>query len=87
MTKIYKYKLNSQSTTLDLPHDAMILDANMQDGHPCIWVMFNEANENIIQKRKFLIFPTGHSFEEDTVVYVASIHDTPFVWHVFEDMP
>lgn len=81
MKTIYKYPVSS-SFELLLPEDAEILTVQLQDGEAQMWVLFDPYEPTY--PRKFEVFGTGWTIEEDELRYVATFQKGKFVWHVFE---
>lgn len=81
MKQIWKFRLN---TTIQMPMDAQILTVQKQDGEPTIWAMVNTENE--LETRNFTIIGTGNSFDDKDIKYIGTFQDSPFVWHLFENV-
>jgi hypothetical protein len=80
--QIWKYKVEN---VIEMPLDAEILDVQLQNGqmfNACIWAKVNPENE--LEKRKFVVIGTGHSFDDTNHKYIGTYQDGPFVWHLFE---
>jgi hypothetical protein len=67
-----------------MPMDAQILTVQKQDGEPTIWAMVNTENE--LETRNFTIVGTGNSFDDKDMKYIGTFQDSPFVWHLFENV-
>lgn len=85
---IYKYPLplTGVPSSLDLPVGSRVLTAQMQGGNLFIWAEVDP--EAPIESRFFRIFATGlhHGVDFSRYLYLATIQDGPFVWHVYEMM-
>jgi hypothetical protein len=81
MKTIYKYTLDSQDCTLNLPKGAEILTVQLQNGIPTLWALVN--NMTVTEKRHICIVGTGWDVE-DNMKYITTYMDGYFVWHVFE---
>jgi len=81
MKQIWKFRLN---TTIQMPMDAQILTVQKQDGEPTIWAMVNTENE--LETRNFTMVGTGNSFDDKDMKYIGTFQDSPFVWHLFENV-
>ena len=82
--QIWKYKVEN---IIEMPKGAEILSVQIQNGqmfNACIWVKVNPENE--LEKRKFVVIGTGHSFDDTNMKYIGTYQDGPFVWHLFEDV-
>lgn len=80
--KIFKYKFTTDP--IELATDAVILSANMQYNGLFIWVKFYEDSPT--RPRRFLMFGTGQDFDDSELVYISTVMDGAFVWHIFEDL-
>ena len=84
MKQIWKYKVEN---VIEMPKGAEILSVQIQNGemfNACIWAKVNSENE--LEKRKFVIIGTGHSFDDTNMKYIGTYQDGPFVWHLFENI-
>ena len=82
--KVWKYKIENSDCTITMPEEARILSLQIQEGHPCIWVLVNPNNPKT--KRRFITHVTG-SFADIILaidVFIGTYQDGPFVGHVFE---
>lgn len=79
--RIYKYKLKDSPFTL--PVDSIVRHVGMQNGEIHLWI---EIDQSIVacENRRFFYIGTGHSIPEGAF-YHGTVHDAPFVWHVFEE--
>ena len=85
MQKIYKYDIPvTDDFTIDLPTPNKILDVQVQNGSPVMWVLHNTAD--LIVPNKFCIIGTGNPIDRnmDNFKHVGSFQNDPFVWHVFK---
>lgn len=86
MNTIYKYPLAVlDEQEVSMPGSAVVLCVQIQAGHgPCLWARVN--TEFSLEKRTFLIVGTGNPFPESKrpPVYIGTVQQGPFVWHVFE---
>ncbi len=81
MKTIYKYTLDSQDCTLNLPKGAEILTIKLQNNVPTLWALVNPMT--VTEERHICIVGTGWQVE-DTMKYITTYMDGYFVWHVFE---
>jgi len=79
---IFKYPLPTSKTKVSMPHSATILSVQLQHGIPCIWAMVDVDND--LEDREFWIFGTGHVLPDNPGIYIGTILDGSFVWHIFE---
>ena len=81
MKTVYKYELRSQDSSISLPEEAEILTVQLQNGIPTLWALVDPENE--LETRFISIVGTGWEVAE-TVKYICTYMDGPFVWHAFE---
>jgi hypothetical protein len=82
MKTIFKYALDSQDCTLQLPKGAEILTVGLKNGSPSLWALVN-PNTSELEERHICIVGTEWQVE-DTMKYITTYMDGYFVWHVFE---
>ena len=85
MTQIFKYVLMSTKnvSSVAIPKGGKVLTTAMQDGLVCIWVEVDQHAPT--ELRTFKIYGTGHEMlDSEHQVYVGTIFDNPYVWHVYE---
>ena len=82
MKTIYKYTLDSQDCTLQLPKGSEILTIQLQNQIPTLWALVN-PNTSESEERHICIIGTGWQVK-DTMKYITTYMDGYFVWHVFE---
>ena len=85
MHTIYKYKLEPNFGTLEMPQGAQVLTVQMQGGTPCLWARVD--TERALERRSFDVYGTGHEVPDDPrLVYVSTFQmdNGALVWHVFE---
>lgn len=81
MITVYKYKIHTvESQVIDMPAGARILTAADQAGMFCLWALV-DTNKGIVSRRIY-IKGTGHVVPELSE-YVATIHQSGFVRHIF----
>lgn len=68
---------------IEMPAEAAILRAGIQDGNYFFWAFVN--TEQPMCLRRFRILGTGHQLPEGMGLrhYVGTIQDGQFVWHIF----
>ena len=79
---IFKYTLEfDKKQQIELPLDAEILSAQMQNEKICLWAKVS----NTLTKRKkdVYIYGTGTCIQEDDLSYVGTVQDGIYVWHIF----
>lgn len=84
MRTIWKYELGLAST-IEIPGEPDFLDVQMQvtenGRHLCAWFEVDPTAKP--RPYKFHVIGTGHKFEKDNLVYLASVQNGEFVWHVY----
>jgi hypothetical protein len=78
--QIWKFELKEGSVIM--PIGAKILSIQSQHGRSMIWALVDPNVED--ESRWFSIIGTGEPFDDADMTYIASVQDSPFVWHVFE---
>ena len=84
MNTIYKYELDvTQSQKLELPSNCNILDLQVQNGVPCLWVQLNDACETKVFDIQ--MYGTGWQLEESihSYDYLGTVQIDGFVWHYY----
>lgn len=83
---IWKIELTeSDIQEIELRKDYQFLDAQMQNGIPCFWVLLNPNEEKITER--FEIYGTGHEIHYDMGIdreYLSTFQESYFVWHLFK---
>jgi hypothetical protein len=82
MKTIYKYPLNSQDCTLQLPKGAKLLTVQLQNQIENLWALV-DPHTSELEERHICIVGTGWEVE-DNMEYITTYMDGYFVWHVFE---
>jgi hypothetical protein len=80
MKTIYKYNLSLPGSKA-MPLGSTIVKVGIQNGQCCIWALVDTNAP--IEERRFVIVGTGHELD-DNMVYVGTVFEEPFVWHVME---
>lgn len=83
MRRIWKFKLDFPSCTIELPNGAEAVHVALQNGIPQIWMLVDPDATQV--SRRFVIFGTGHTIPDD-YQYVDTYQKPPFVWHIFEKL-
>jgi hypothetical protein len=86
---IYKYPLRETYTEIELQIAAVILDVQIQDNEPVMWVM-QYTTEMPTKIRRFRLLFTGHKYDEfmlSRLKHISTLqyHDGGLIVHVFED--
>lgn len=85
MKTIYKYKLElADVQPVNMPMNAEILCAKVQDGNICIWALV-DSNAPMI-RRVIEIIGTGNPIADvgRSRKYIGTVEQNPFIWHIFE---
>ena len=84
MKTIYKYELAFvDRQTIDLPVNAWVLSAAMQNGSLCIWAVVDTTAVTVTTP--FFVFGTGHPIPPQEIIsFISTVFDGPFVWHIFK---
>lgn len=79
---IYKYELSAHYTEIKIPGKGVVLTAQMQNSKPYVWVMIELDQPE--EEHCFIAIGTGNQYElNDDWMYVDTIQDPPYVWHIF----
>ena len=93
MRTIWKFRLTSSVTRVQMPIDRKILCVQMQNGFPVVWAEVEPSTARI--DRTFVCIGTGQPLTDMTMNYVGTVQ-TPEqidantferhneVWHVYE---
>lgn len=86
MKKIFKYQLTPSpgTQTTYMPTSAQILHVNMQDGMITFWSIFDDSSNSTY--RTFKVYATGEPIFTDKQMYLGTVMDGSYVWHVFEEI-
>lgn len=85
---IWKFTLIGRNVvqTIQMPRSARVLSVMMQDGSLCVWVEVDPRNDLVT--RRFATIGTGIPMDDvmpnSSHVFVGSVVEGPFVWHVYD---
>ena len=87
MKAIWKYTLQPDNTTMEMPKGAKVLHVDEQHGSICIWAEVD--SEQPTEERKFEIFGTGHEMPSIKGLFrkyvgTAKMQGGTFIFHVYE---
>ena len=86
--KIYKYDLEIKIGAIDtaeieMPVNSVPLHVGYQRGQLMLWVRVNTNPDAAVLKHKFKIYGTGRTISNDRELFIGTVLEGPFVWHVF----
>lgn len=86
MKKIYKYEIPIEDApSVPMPIGAQVLSVAASGGDSLLlWALVD--TEAPVEDRHLAICGTGHPVRE-VGAFIATVQDSPFVWHVFEAAP
>lgn len=84
MHTIYKYTLSKNCTNLVMPTGAKILSVQQQGTRIVFWAMIDPAMPPVT--RTFRVLETGEYFEVEGVLYIGTVQEGLYVWHIFEQL-
>lgn len=90
MKAIWKYTLKvGERTVLEIPPGSKILTAQMQGDAVRLWVLVERIEQQALvinSRRNFEVYGTGLPIPDNCEYegYIATVQQTPFVWHIFE---
>lgn len=83
MNTIWKYILELKDIQdVKMPFGANVLNAQLQDGKITLWAKVQSFNSP--EPRRFIINGTGHELNDEGDIYIGTVQQLPFVWHIFE---
>ena len=79
---IWKYRFPPQDEVrVAMPEDAAILSVGAQDSFICAWAIVDREAQ--LTQRTFFVRGTGHPPPPEPYVFLGTVFDGAFVWHVF----
>ncbi len=84
MKTIWKYKLDSGYTFLEMPEGADLLSVQVQDDEWTLWARVDPDAQTV--KREVFVCGTGKEILEDgeSTPHIETIQQDGFVWHFFD---
>lgn len=80
---IYKYVIkHKQEDTLQIFKHAKFLSVHMQNKQICAWFIVDPSEHT--ELRTFSVIGTGWEEDFNIKQYIGTVHDVPYVWHIFE---
>lgn len=81
--RIYKYDLALTGTqTIQVPYRFQPLSVQIQHNTIMLWALVDETDE-FLSDRKITIIGTGNPIDEPPGVFIGTVQQNGFVWHVF----
>lgn len=76
-----KLDFNVLEQTVSFPKNGKVLDVQVQQGTPCMWVVgdFNDLEERIVYRVGTGMPRTNFS----ELAYIGTVQEDVFVWHYF----
>lgn len=89
MPVIFKYQiLIADRQVIEIPRGGKIVDVAFQNDapQPFIWVLHEKSYPEVFERVLIGVYGTGRNISPATPTFHKTIHNDPFVWHVFSDM-
>lgn len=82
---IYKYGLEDEVCTVQMPEGAKVLSAHVQNGSICIWALVDPSKPMVL--RTFKVIGTGWKIEDTQLEFIGTVllESGRLVFHVFEE--
>lgn len=87
MRAVWKYQLTVGPQEVRMPAGAEVVHVAEQEGVVTLWAIVDpRPGEEAV--RRFHVIGTGTAWGagDDNLHYLGSCMDSPFVWHVFEEV-
>lgn len=86
MNQIWKFTLRrDEKQFILIPMGAEFLTAQIRNNDIYLWAIVNPKNPT--STRCIKVFGTGQEFSNKNIIYIATVQEPPFVWHIFEEPP
>ena len=80
--RIWKFPIKvTDEQHISIPKYPEFLSVQFQGDELCIWAVVEPENEK--KKHRIRVVGTGHPLPEGCI-YIGTVQDRPYVWHVFE---
>lgn len=80
---IWKFELKlNVFQEIEMPNHADIRHVGLQNDTICLWAEVRPENQKVM--RKFYVVGTGHPIPTQARLYVGSVQQPPFVWHIYQ---
>jgi len=84
MRAVWKFPVEFPNCELEMPQNSWIIHVNSQgEDRVVLWVDVDTEAKRV--KRRFVVVGTGHEIPAGGV-FVGSVKDSPYMWHLFEVM-
>jgi hypothetical protein len=83
MKTVYKYPLVIDAEQeVQMPGKPVLFKVGLDtQGHLCVWALVDPGHEKKAQR--FFVVGTGHSVPADAYLWIGTVPQGPFMWHVF----
>ncbi len=83
MKAVWKYQFPiTDRFILQMPEEARILTAFIQEGKPCLWVEVETKAYSV--SHKFAVVGTGNPLPSEEINWIATFSMPPFIWHLYK---
>lgn len=85
MKTIWKFPLRiTDEQWVSMPRGARVLSVQMQGDQACVWAIVESAATQ--EMRRLVILGTGNPIGDsgETLTFIGTFQQPPFVWHLFE---
>lgn len=82
--RIWKWPLVGALDEESMPKGTTILCVQMQTTVPTIWALV-DTEQMETERRRFRIYGTGREIPSESGIYIGTVQNGPFVWHIFEE--
>lgn len=83
MKTVYKYPLAIRDRQeIKMPGKPVLLNVGLDPQDDlCVWALVNPEHEN--KPMTFFVHGTGHPVDSDAYIWLGTVRQGPFMWHVF----
>ncbi len=89
MKQIWKFRLFDRERlgdgSVQVPKGAEYLTCQTQNGHIYAWFIVDPTERNL-EPRKYQMIGTGHDFNPEGLRHFATLQESGYVWHLFEEV-
>jgi hypothetical protein len=81
--EVWKFPLaRTVRNEVEMPGGAKVIEVAMQGGMVTLWAVVTPGGEP--QERIFYTVGTGHRVSPDAHTHLGTVHEGPYVFHIFE---